>query len=105
MSGFNGAGSDRSRKVHQRRDANLRITGFNGAGSDRSRKVGIDCETRSVLMMASMGPGVIAPGKFVRLADFRRVRLASMGPGVIAPGKGNFDTSPPAPNWLQWGRE
>ncbi len=40
-----------------------------------------------VYQKASMGPGVIAPGKIAVPAALETTALASMGPGVIAPGK------------------
>ena len=63
--GFNGAGSDRSRKGVTPLLGRHPNFCFNGAGSDRSRKVGItgNCPCAH---LASMGPGVIAPGKPIR---------------------------------------
>ncbi len=60
--GFNGAGSDRSRKEVSVPWAGEIPYCFNGAGSDRSRKVNVT-DGRFSIQTASMGPGVIAPGK------------------------------------------
>src|SRR5579884_2220372 len=80
--------------------------GFNGAATDRSRKLRYRNTRAKLVCFASMGPRPIGRGNLVGIGDHHDLLLASMGPRPI--GRGNWpsesDTHAPAPP-LQWGRD
>src|SRR5579885_3288886 len=70
--------------------------GFNGAATDRSRKLRYRNTRAKLVCFASMGPRPIGRGNLVGIGDHHDLLLASMGPRPIGRGNGQWRAGRPS---------